>query len=513
MGDYPLSRREFAGLSTAGLAGGMLAWTALVEGQGAAEPWDPDRPRVVTGRPLRVQPVLMHTTYERRESASWRSWSKINNPPAAAEEAQRIANELASLVQGADFPIQLLPLAQVTSAEQARGVHQADCDVVLLYAATGSGDLLKACFPPKADKDVVIFVRHRSGPTYYWYEALSTRYLKTGAEREPAENVSRNHGGPTTRDVVVDDYGEVAWRLRALYGLKNFLGQRIVALGGAWGKYDPKAPAVAREKYGLKILEVSYDDLKRRFEKVRADGRAVTEAEKSTERYLAQPGTRLATQRQFVVNAFLLYRIFKDWIGEHAAPAFTIANCMSGILPIAATTPCLPLSWLNDEGLMAFCESDFVVIPAGILLHYVSGKPVFLHNSTFPHRGVVTCAHCSAPRRMDGKKYEPAAILTHYESDSGAAPKVEMTVGQQVTFVDPEYASGRWLGFTGIIRANPMLEICRTQQDVAIQGDWKRLLGEVRDSHWMMAYGNHLQEIGYAARKIGLRWVDLSESS
>ena len=47
---------------------------------------------------------------------------------------------------------------------------------------------------------------------------------------------------------------------------------------------------------------------------------------------------------------------------------------------------------------MAFCESDFVIIPAGVLLHYVAGKPVFLHNSTFPHDGIVTCAHCTAPR-------------------------------------------------------------------------------------------------------------------
>jgi L-fucose isomerase-like protein len=36
------------------------------------------------------------------------------------------------------------------------------------------------------------------------------------------------------------------------------------------------------------------------------------------------------------------------------------------------------LALLNDEGLIAFCESDFVVIPSGILLHYISGKPVFL---------------------------------------------------------------------------------------------------------------------------------------
>jgi hypothetical protein len=85
-------------------------------------------------------------------------------------------------------------------------------------------------------------------------------------------------------------------------------------------------------------------------------------------------------------------------------------------------------------------------------------------------------------------------------------------VGQQVTFIDPEYAGGRWVGFRGLIKANPFHEICRTQQDVEIQGHWRKLLGEARDSHWMMAYGDYLKEIGYAARKIGIRWVDLSET-
>jgi hypothetical protein len=185
---------------------------------------------------------------------------------------------------------------------------------------------------------------------------------------------------------------------------------------------------------------------------------------------------------------------------------------MTKILPIAQTTPCLALSLLNDEGLMAFCESDFVVIPAGILLRCISAKPVFLHNSTFPHQGVCTCAHCSAPRRMNGKHYEPVKVMTHYESEYGAAPKVELPEDLQITFIDPQYSTGRWLGFKGVVKSNPFYEMCRTQHDVAIQGDWRKLLNEVRDSHWMMAYGDCLKEAGYAARKVGVEWVDLSEA-
>ncbi|MEK7408250.1 MAG: hypothetical protein AAB225_24530 [Acidobacteriota bacterium] len=98
------------------------------------------------------------------------------------------------------------------------------------------------------------------------------------------------------------------------------------------------------------------------------------------------------------------------------AAAGAINQCMGTIMPMSETTACLPLSILNDEGYMAFCESDFVVIPAGVLLHYISGRPVFFHNPTYPHDGQITLAHCTAPRKMDGKTLEPVRILTHFES-------------------------------------------------------------------------------------------------
>jgi len=523
-----IDRREFMGLTTA-VAGGVLSLSdssfanaKVAPATPAAEDWppggwDPKRPLVVIGKPLRghapvgVQPVLMYRISEKRQATSWKSWGGVQSEDAASQEAQRISKELELLAGQAEFPMQIHPCVKAKTASDAQQVHEQDYDVVIVYAAAGSGDLLKACLAQKKDRDTIIFVRHKSGPAYYWYEALSTKYLKT-YDSGPNGNTRLDHGGVYVEDVVVDDGEELLWRLRALHGLKNFVGARIVALGGPGGKYSPEAPQVARERYGIEIVEVGYDDATQRIEDARKNSDLVARARKWMDQYLALPGTTLMTDREYVTNAFLLYRVFKDLMQEHNAPAFTIRDCMTKILPIAQTTPCLALSLLNDEGLMAFCESDFVVIPAGILLRHISGKPVFLHNSTFPHQGVCTCAHCSAPRRMNGKHYEPVKVMTHYESEYGAAPKVELPEGRQVTFIDPEYSTGRWLGFTGVVKSNPSYEMCRTQHDVEIEGDWRKLLNEVRDSHWMMAYGDCLKEAGYAARKLGVEWVDLSET-
>ena len=404
-----MSRRQFTAMTTAGLTGTALGLSSAgVADTAAVKPWHPNRPPIVTGRPLRLQPVLTHAVCTPREKASWRSWSEIVNEPAAAAEMGRIAGELKTLAATADFPLEILPLAKVTAVEHAENVQRGDFDAILLYAASG-GSLFRPCCAADPLRDTIIFVRHRSGPTYYGYECLGTRFFKVPSPDLWQHNSADNHGPVTLDDVVVDDYDEVLWRLRALYGLKNFIGQRVIALGGAQGKYDRTAPDVARERYRLNVVDTEYEELARRLKEVRADTRLQQQCAAWTDEYLAVPNTKLETKRQFVHNAFALHHIFRQWLTEHTAPAITINACMGTIISMSDTTACMPLSWLNDEGYIALCESDFVVVPAGILLHYISGKPVFMHNSTFPHQAMVTCAHCTAPRRMDGQHYEPRA--------------------------------------------------------------------------------------------------------
>ena len=511
MCQHCMNRREFHARTTAGLTGGVLGLSAFVMADGGElEPWDPDRPARRTGRPLRVQPILAHAVVSPREKTSWRSWSEIVNEPAALDEMRRIDGELRAMANRADFPLEILPLARVTTASQAAALQENAFDVVLLYAASNA-PLFHACFAADPRRDTVVFVRHASGPTYYGYECLGVRHLKTPSPEWCHENSAEHHGGATLDDMVVDDYDEVLWRLRALHGLNNFVGQRIIALGGPGGKWDASAPDVARQRYRWDIVEVSYEDLAARLQAVTNDARLQQQCAAWTDRYLALPNTQLETDRAFVHRAFSLYLVFRQWLRDFDAAAITINQCMGTILSASNTTACMPLSWLNDEGFLAFCESDFVAVPPGVLLHHISGKPVVMHNSTFPHKALVTCAHCTAPRRMNGQRYEPVRIMTHYESDFGAAPKVEMPIGQVLCAISPEYATRRWVGIKAIVRANPAFAICRTQQDVEIQGNWRRLIPEARDSHWMMAYGDYLREIGYAIRKIGLTWDNISE--
>lgn len=459
------------------------------------------------GSTLKVKPALVYSLSKRREAWSWRPWGGLHSQNDVDAETKKIEIELKNLATKADFPMEILPLATVNSEAQATAVKDADCDVIVVYAAGGGQGWLETI--AASEKPKVMFLRHKSGPVYLWYEIVHPRFLRKNTDEFRQQ-------GMDVWDIVVDDYNEVLWRLRALHGLKNAIGTKIVAIGdaGGWGEVGNKlGPKTAREIWKLDIRPVAYEQLEPMIKKLREDKEAVEQAERQTDEYLAQKGVSLHTDKKFVVNAFLLTRVFKELMDKEQAPAITVHHCMGTIIPIAQTTACLPLTLINDEGLMAFCESDFVVIPSGILLRYICGKPVFLQNPNFPHNGVTTHAHCTAPRRMNGKDYEPVEIYTHFESDYGAAPKVQMRKGQIITVLAPSFSSKKWIGYRAKIIDHPFYDICRSQIDIEIDGDWRKLVEDEQGFHCMICYGDYLREVGYALKKVGIEWQNISEST
>ena len=495
-----LNRREFMAATGIATAAGLTLPTLVNAALGNSKKTRRYQP---VSRPLKVQPVFNCEIYQRKPVTSWRWTGAIQSEQELREEEHRIRRDLEQMASSADFALEIYPLVTVRNVQQAVAVTRNDYDVLIMYAARRAPKVLEALASP--DKWNLMFVRHRSGPLYYMYIGAHAHFLRKTRDEF-------GQPGMDVHDIVVDDHTELLWRLRAFYGLKNILGKRIVAVGGAgaWGVGGRGAPDRARQTWKLDIVPVSYSELGERIKKARQNKILVNHCHNKAEKYLEQKNLVLETSKTFVYRAFILCEVFRDLLDEAQTDAITINHCMSTIMPIAETTACLPLSLLNDEGYMAFCESDFVVIPSGILLRYISDNPVFLCNPSLPHHGILTVSHCTAPRRMNGKELERARILTHYESDFGAAPKVEMRKGQEVTALNPDFAGRRWLGLAGEILDAPFYEICRTQLDVAVKCDIERLAEQIRGFHWMVAYGNHLREVGYAVKKAGLDWLRLS---
>ncbi|MHC4740751.1 MAG: sugar isomerase [Planctomycetota bacterium] len=496
-----LTRRTFlqgaGGATLVGAALTGLTWSAVAMAEAKNEV-APKR------RALVVKPVLVYSVPKPRPQSSWRNWGGIQTEADAKREVARIGEELDDLAKEADFPVKFLPISRVQNAAGLAGVGDLDqADVFLVYAAGGWMDTFDAL--EKKGKDIIIFCRHKSGPVYLWYEIISPRYLRKHTDAPVVKGVD-------DQDVVVDSQDEIMWRLRSLCGLRNTLGTKIIAVGGpgAWAQPRDVVPNLVKKIWQFDMQTFDYKELGELIKKARADKAAVERSKERAAKYLRGRGVKLETKREFVDNCFLLDQVFRGIMSKAGCGAITINGCMGTIIPISETCACLTLTLLNDAGYLAFCESDFVVIPSGVLLANISGKPVFLCNPTYPHGGIITIAHCTAPRRMSGKKLDKARIMTHYESDYGAAPKVEAPKGQLLTNIIPDFSSKGWSGLTSRVVENPFMDICRAQMEIRYECDDALLADKMHGFHWMTGYGDYLRELGYALKRVGIGWETLT---
>jgi hypothetical protein len=459
------------------------------------------------GKPLKVKPLLLYELREPVEAASYRSWGGLITQADVDKEEKRINQELKQLETRADFSVSFQPLLKVDSDGKAREASQSDCDVFLLYAAGDGRNRINMV--ADTGKPVVMFLRFKTGPVYLWYEIVHPRLLR----QETDQYV---HPRMDVEDVVVDDYNEVLIRLRALYGLENLRNTTMLAINGigGWGSAANRdhAKNAVSNIWHMTVKTAEMGELQALVEKKLNDRAAVKKAHDDAGKFLSQKFIlSVDTERRFIDNAFILFDAFKEMMESYGAEGITVNGCM-GIGKYVPTTACLAFSLINDEGLLAFCESDFVVIPSGVLLRHIAGKPVFLNDPTLPNKGITTCAHCHSPLRMNGKDMEPTHILTHFESDYGAAPKVEYSKGQVITNIIPDFESKKWVGFRGVITDHPFYKICRSQFNCTIEGDWEKLLKDMRGFHWMTCYGDYLPEMTYAANKVGIEFENISKT-
>lgn len=75
-------------------------------------------------------------------------------------------------------------------------------------------------------------------------------------------------------------------------------------------------------------------------------------------------------------------------------------------------------------------------------------------------------------------------------------------------------ACTRWQGFRGKVAGAPSYPACRSQMEVLVDGDWKRLLREMEGFHTQIVYGDYTREVGYALKKLGgqIAWQCFSET-
>ncbi|NLE60474.1 MAG: hypothetical protein GX616_19185, partial [Planctomycetes bacterium] len=307
-----ISRRSLLGGLGGAAAVGGVAMLAASRAR-AAEAIQSAGSGLPAGASLKVKPALMYSIPQRREKTSWRPYGGILTEDDLAKEVARVEQDLAKLSSQAEFNLQMQPLAMVAGPDQAKSVASSDADAIVLFAAGGDQAWLETI--AASGKPTVMFVRHKSGPVYLYYEIVHWRWLRKNEDLIKETRIGVD-------DVVVDDPGEVLWRLRALHGLKNAKGTKCLAIGGLQAYSAPgrdKGPDYAKTVWGFDIISVPDASVGEQLAKIRDDAMAMQEIGRQADEFLAQPNVDLGIEKRFVDNSFLALRVFKEIMKENGA--------------------------------------------------------------------------------------------------------------------------------------------------------------------------------------------------
>ena len=89
MSSYPLNRREFLGLTTASVAGGVLGLGTSASAGADSDGWDASQAAGPPGKALTIQPVLMYAVAQKRPATSWKSWGGVQSRPGGRRRGRR----------------------------------------------------------------------------------------------------------------------------------------------------------------------------------------------------------------------------------------------------------------------------------------------------------------------------------------------------------------------------------------------------------------------------------------
>ncbi len=248
---------------------------------------------------------------------------------------------------------------------------------------------------------------------------------------------------------------------RCLAANRKLSEDRLGLIGSPsdWLVASSQRPEVVTGRFGMRVLPISVDDLRKQIEKDPApadgpeyeswDGAASTEGVK----------------REGFSHAVGVLRGMKALVKTHRLTAVTV-RCFD-LVSQDHTTGCLALSRLADEGVTAGCEGD---IPSVVMLRWLwhlTGKAGWMANPSDldVKKGELLLAHCTVPLGLVGEH----RLTTHFESDLGIGIDGTFNKGP-VTLLRLGGANlDRWWGAEGnLYETSHAPGLCRTQVRVRI---------------------------------------------
>lgn len=172
--------------------------------------------------------------------------------------------------------------------------------------------------------------------------------------------------------------------------------------------------------------------------------------------------------------------------------------------------PYLGVALMSDDGVPADYEIDYDAILTKLIIYRLTGGRSFVANLTQvnPYRGTAVFSHCTIPVSMiDASK---SLLTTYFETNKTVAIRGRLREGSVVTFARiggrelDKLMFGRGVVVNGDLGRG---DLCRTQVEVKIDGDLRRLIEEPLGNHMVITYNDAVKHLTYLCRLVGIQPV------
>jgi len=220
------------------------------------------------------------------------------------------------------------------------------------------------------------------------------------------------------------------------------------------------------DRFGLTVKHVDLLTLYKEYQEI-----PHSLAEDMARQILGQVGGLKEPSFDALIEATKIYLAARRIVDRERLNALTI-KCFD-MLPVVNNTMCLALAKLIDEGIIAGCEGDINATLSMIILHYLTGQPVWMANpaSINRERNTITLAHCTIALGLLSER-ERIILRSHFESGKGVAIQGPIRRGEVTLMRLGGARLDRMMILKGEVVDTDMGYgyMCRTQVEVKLKG-------------------------------------------
>ena len=343
------------------------------------------------------------------------------------------------------------------------GTHDLD----LIYVRTGGAEgIFKGLLPEMLSRGIGRYYLLTSGKSNSLAASLEIlSYLRQqGLKGEVL------HGGPSYLQERVQALETVA------KARKKLEGTRIGVIGqpSDWLIASHADPMALMDRLGVKLVEVSMEELLQEIEKAPADA-APAEVVMADKVRASYPG---ATQ---------IYHALEVLVRRHELGAFTL-RCFD-LLTAVGNTGCLALASFNADGIPASCEGDVPALLSMMIAQALTGCTGFQANPSRidAETGQMLFAHCTVPFNMvKDWQYD-----THFESGIGVGIHGNLPEGPVTVFKVSGKLDRHFAAEGELLRNQYEDNLCRTQVVLQLKpGDARYFLTDSIGNHHIILPGH-----------------------